>query len=163
MKDCEKSFSVWDCFCLSFWILLTVLPILATVGFSSQDAQMSGSLSLRVLKWLLRHFPFLSALGSVSRLHRLIRKAAHFTLYFIFGCGLRGLLSYQRRVPAVPAAIVLGAAYAASDEFHQRFTSGRYASAFDVGLDTCGVIAGCAFVSLCFFLWRRIRKNHVKR
>ena len=71
---------------------------------------MSGALSLRILKWLLRHFPFLSALGSVSRLHRLLRKTAHFILYFIFGCGLRGLLSYQRRVPAIPAVIAIGAA-----------------------------------------------------
>ena len=168
MKDSRQNFSKRDVFPLLFWIFLTVLPVLATIGFSSQDAQVSGALSLRVLKWLLRHFPFLSALGSVSRLHNLVRKAAHFTLYFIFGCGLRGLLSYQRRLPVIPAAVVIGAAYAASDEFHQRFTSGRYASAFDVGLDTCGVITGCAFVSLCFFLLRaaherRIRKNHVKR
>ena len=154
MKNSEKSFSKRDSFPLLFWIFLTVLPVIATLLFSSQNAQMSGELSLRILKWLLRHFPLLSAFGSVSRLHWLVRKAAHFTLYFIFGCGLRGLLSYQRRVPAVPAVIGVGAAYAVSDEFHQRFTSGRYASPFDVGIDTCGVIAGCAFVSLLLFLLR---------
>ena len=154
MNDSERSFSKRDFFPLLFWIFLTVLPILATIAFSSQDARMSGALSLRVLKWLLRRFPFLSALGSVSRLHRLVRKAAHFSLYFLLGCGLRGLLSYQRRVPAIPAVIVIGAAYAASDEFHQRFTSGRYASPVDVGIDACGVVAGCALVSLLFFLSR---------
>ena len=154
MKDSEKSFSKRDFLPLSFWIFLTVLPVLATIGFSSQDAQMSGALSLRILKWLLRRVPFLAALGSVSRLHWLIRKAAHFTLYFLFGCGLRGLLSYQRRVSAVPTVTVIGAAYAASDEFHQRFTSGRYASLVDVGIDACGVVAGCALVSLLFFFSR---------
>ena len=157
MKDSEKSFSKRDFLPLSFWIFLTVLPVLATIGFSSQDAQMSGALSLRILKWLLRRVPFLAALGSVSRLHWLIRKAAHFTLYFLFGCGLRGLLSYQRRVSAVPTVTVIGAAYAASDEFHQRFTSGRYASPVDVCIDACGVIAGCAFVSILFFLSRKKR------
>ena len=162
MKDSKQSFSIWDFLPLLFWIFLTAFPVFATIGFSSQNAQMSGALSLRILKWLLRHFPFLSALGSVSRLHRLLRKAAHFTLYFIFGCGLRGLLSYQRRVPAIPAVIAIGAAYAASDEFHQRFASGRYASPVDVGIDTCGVIAGCAFVSLLFFLLRKTRPRRLR-
>ncbi len=166
MKDSKQSFSKRDIFPLLFWIFLTALPVLATLLFSSQDAQISGALSLKVLRWLLARFPFLSALGSVNRLHAIVRKLAHFTLYFIFGCGLRGLLSYQRRLPVVPTVIAIGAAYAASDEFHQRFTSGRYASPMDVALDTCGVIVGCAFVSLLFFLLRdkrRIRKNPVKR
>ena len=150
MKSSAKSF-----FALSFWIFLTVLPIAATIGFSSQDAQTSGALSLRIVNWLLARFPFLAALGSVDRLHRLVRKLAHFSLYFVFGCGLRGLLSYQRRVPVLPAVVLIGAAYAASDEFHQRFTQGRYASPLDVAIDTCGVIAGCTVVSILFLLARK--------
>ncbi len=157
MKRLERNFSAWDFLSLLFWILLTAAPVAATLLFSSQDAQISSGLSLRVLKWLLRQFPFLCALGSVSRLHWLVRKLAHFTLYFCLGCGLRGLLSYQRRVPAFPTVLVVGAAYASADEFHQRFASGRYASLADVCLDTSGVILGCASVTLLFFLFRRKR------
>ena len=157
MKSFGKKFSAWDVFALSFWILLTVLPVVATLYFSSQDAQTSGALSLKILNRLLSRFPFLAALGSVDRLHRLIRKLAHFSLYFVLGCGLRGLFSYQRRVPAALAAIAAGALYAASDEFRQRFSSGRAPSVADVCIDACGVAVGCLLVSLLFFLLRKKR------
>lgn len=139
---------------LFFWIFLTAFAMVATFFFSSQNAALSSSSSLRVLSFLLRRFPFLSALGGVERLHIIVRKLAHFTLYFTLGCGLRGLYDYQRRVPAAPAAVLTAALYAASDEFHQRFSSGRGPSLRDVALDACGAAAGCALISLLFFLTR---------
>ena len=157
MKHYSKRFSRRNFFPLLFWLCLTLLPIAATLGFSAQDAQTSGALSMKVLNWLLSRFPRLAAFASVAQLHRLIRKLAHFSLYFILGCGLRGLLSYQRRVPVIPAVIVAGAAYAATDEFHQRFTAGRYGSPLDVAIDTCGVIAGCTLLSVLFLLTRKRR------
>ena len=140
---------------LPLWILLTLLPLLATFRFSAQDAAHSGSLSFRILRGLLRRFPFLYAFGSTARLHRLLRKAAHFSLYFTLGCGLRGLSTYQRRFPAVPCVLVAGGLCAALDEFHQRFSAGRAPSLTDVGIDTCGVMTGCLFVSLLFLLFRK--------
>ena len=139
---------------LPLWIILAVLPMFATFGFSSQDAAHSGSLSELVLNWLLRSFPFLHGLGSVAQLHTAIRKLAHFSLYFILGCGLRGLSTYQQRFPAVPLVLAAGIAQAALDEFHQRFTPGRGPSLIDVGIDTLGAATGCAVISLLFFLLR---------
>lgn len=146
---------LWKSCSLIFWIFLTLLPVLATFGFSSQDAAHSGALSLQVLLWLLRHFPRLSSLGSTAWLHGLIRKLAHFSLYFVLGCGLRGLCAYQKRFPVIPCSVALGALYAAFDELHQHFSKGRAPSLFDVGIDTCGVIMGCTLVSLLFLLFRR--------
>ena len=139
---------------LWLWVTLTALSLLLTFGFSAQDAETSGALSLMIVKWLLSVFPPLSALGA-ELLHVVIRKLAHFALYFILGCGLRGLSTYQRRFPAVPWVILCGAFSASLDEFHQHFSAGRAPSVFDVALDTCGVAAGCALISLLFLLLAR--------
>jgi len=50
-------------------------------------------------------------------------------------------------------AVCLASIYAASDEFHQRFTPGRTASIDDVCIDTIGAAVGLA-------LWCWIRKLH---
>ena len=139
---------------LPLWIFLTVLPLFATFCFSAQDAAHSGSRSMGILRALLRRFPSLYAFGSAAQLHRLLRKAAHFSLYFTLGCGLRGMYTYQRRFPAAPCVIVAGGLCAALDEFHQHFSAGRAPSLTDVGIDTCGVMTGCLFVSLLFLLFR---------
>jgi VanZ family protein len=65
-----------------------------------------------------------------------LRKGAHLTEYAILGALL--LRALGRAVPAVAA----GALYAASDELHQHFVSGRHASPLDVLLDTAGVAVG---------------------
>ena len=155
MEKYRNTYAQWKRLTLPLWILLTVIPMVSAFFFSAQDAAHSGSLSLQVLLWLQRRFPFLLSLCSVDRLHTLIRKLAHFSLYFILGCGLRGLCAYQRRFRAVPCAIALGGLYAAFDEFHQHFSAGRAPSLFDVGIDTGGVIAGCTLLSLFLLLFRR--------
>lgn len=139
---------------LWLWVTLTALPLLLTFAFSSQDAETSGFLSLMIVKWLVSVLPPLSALDA-EFLHVVIRKLAHFRLYFVLGCGLRGLSTYQRRFPAVPLAILSGAFFASLDEFHQHFSAGRAPSVFDVALDTCGVATGCALISMLFLLARR--------
>jgi len=48
------------------------------------------------------------------------------------------------------------ALYAASDEFHQRFTPGRTASSRDVGIDIAGGLIGIAVLR---FVQRRISKQ----
>jgi VanZ family protein len=66
----------------------------------------------------------------------ILRKLAHFAEYAILGALLvRALAAY---VPAIAAAI----AYAISDEIHQAFVPGRYASALDVAIDAAGVLIG---------------------
>ncbi len=65
-----------------------------------------------------------------------VRKLAHLAEYAVLG----GLL--QRALGREPLALLLGSAYAASDEIHQTFVAGRQGSPLDWLLDTAGVAAG---------------------
>ena len=76
-----------------------------------------------------------------------LRKLAHATEYAILGALL--LRALGRPVPATLAAV----AYAASDELHQHFVSGRHAAPLDLAIDAVGVLAGIA-------IYRRTRQYH---
>jgi len=73
----------------------------------------------------------------------LLRKAAHVTEYAILGALLVRALRHE-----LPALIV-GIAYAATDELHQNFVRGRHAAARDVVIDAAGLAIGV-------FVYRRL-------
>ncbi|HEY6834942.1 MAG TPA: VanZ family protein [Gaiellaceae bacterium] len=65
-----------------------------------------------------------------------LRKGAHITEYAILGALLfRALGRWQ-------PALLIGIAYAATDEIHQHFVQGRHSSPFDVAFDACGLALG---------------------
>jgi VanZ family protein len=66
----------------------------------------------------------------------LLRKAAHLSEFAVLGALLYRALG--RELPALAA----GVAYAAIDELHQSFVSGRHGSVVDVAIDAAGVAAG---------------------
>jgi VanZ family protein len=65
-----------------------------------------------------------------------LRKLAHLAEYVILGALL------YRALRREPAAVFLGSFYAATDEVHQTFVSGREGSPVDWLIDTVGVVAG---------------------
>jgi VanZ family protein len=65
-----------------------------------------------------------------------LRKGAHITEYAILGALLFRALG--RELPA----LAVGIAYAATDEVHQHFVSGRHSSPFDVAFDASGLALG---------------------
>ena len=73
-----------------------------------------------------------------------LRKAAHITEYAVLGALL--YRAFERQLPA----FVTGVAYAATDEVHQHFVSGRHGAPLDVVIDAAGVALG-------ILLWRRVR------
>jgi VanZ family protein len=83
------------------------------------------------------------ALSSISGLNsglgtwdEVLRKCAHVTEYAILGLLLMRALGQEL------AALVIGIAYAASDEIHQHFVAGRHGSPVDVAIDAFGVAIG---------------------
>jgi VanZ family protein len=90
-------------------------------------------------------------------------KDAHGLLYG--GLGLLILRALSRAdwrrvsIATVLTAIVLCAAYGASDEFHQRFVPGRTAELADLAADVLGASAWVGFAWLMAALWRRRRAS----
>jgi VanZ like family len=64
------------------------------------------------------------------------RNLAHVAEYAILGALL------MRAVRREPLAVLLGSAYAATDEVHQMFVTGRQSSPLDWTIDTAGVVLG---------------------
>ena len=120
--------------------LLTAAVLVVIFCFSAQPAsqsnQVSGSLTARLMHLL----PSLTRNCTQGELNHLLRKAAHFTLYFLLGCGLSGMLWAGRKRALPLLAVPLGALCAALDEWHQSFVPGRGPLLRDVVLDTCGVV-----------------------
>ena len=102
---------------------------------------------LPVLVWAAVIFAFSSipSLGTgLGTWDLVLRKLAHVTEYAILGALL--LRAIGRPVPA----FAVGVLYAASDEMHQHFVSGRHASPLDVAIDAAGIAIG-------LLAWRRWR------
>ena len=105
------------------------LFILSTTYFSAAN---TSKIIVPVLHWM---FPAAS-MATISLMHALIRKAAHFTNYAIlFWLLVRGPLA--RRPYAALACCVV---YAFLDEGHQVFAIGRGPSLYDVALDSSGAL-----------------------
>lgn len=135
-------------------LALALSAAAAAVWFSSQGSAASNGLSKGILYQLMNFFGIEITDESVKLGNFLLRKAAHLTVYFCLGLGLCGAFHWQKRVPAWLPALVLGAVFAATDEFHQLFT-GRTAMVKDVVLDSCGVALGCGVSYLLGRLWRK--------
>jgi VanZ family protein len=98
---------------------------------------------------------------TLSLIHHVIRKSAHFTEYFILSLLLLHALRAGTRDFGVRWALIvifIVAGYAALDEFHQSFVPGRGAAVTDVMLDTSGGAAAQLLVAL-LVLWRGVRKR----
>jgi VanZ family protein len=65
-----------------------------------------------------------------------LRKCAHVTEYAILGLLLLRAIGHE-----VPALLV-GIAYAATDEVHQHFVAGRHGSPVDIAIDAVGLVLG---------------------
>jgi VanZ family protein len=117
---------------------------------AGMPASRTVSLWLPVLAWAALIFTLSSIadLGTgLGTWDLVLRKLAHATEYAILGALL--LRALGRPVPAALAAV----AYAASDELHQHFVSGRHTAPLDVAIDAVGVLAGIA-------IYRRTRQYH---
>jgi len=140
-------------------LLLTAAVLIAIFCFSAQSATDSNGVSRSLAKLLAEKMPWLMQKYTLRQLNRLLRKLAHFTLYFLLGCGLTGLL--RAREKALPAliAVPIGLLCAALDELHQSVVPGRGPGMQDVALDTCGVMVAVGLILLCLSAARRRKAN----
>lgn len=138
----------------SWWPALLWAAVIFSLSTDAFSAEHTDSVLYPFFHWLL---PTLT-LQQFEPIHFFIRKAAHFTEYFVF-CVLlfRGVRKGRAgwRWTWALAALAIAAGYAALDEVHQAFVVSRTASPWDSLLDSVG-----AFVaSLTMFLWFRFRRE----
>jgi len=102
---------------------------------------------LPVVAWAAVIFAFssISGLGTgLGTWDTVLRKAAHIAEYAVLGALLYRALGREAH------ALAAGIAYAATDEIHQHFVSGRHGSVVDVAIDVVGVAIG-------MIVWLRVR------
>lgn len=144
---------------LIVWIVLSAAVAAVIFSFSAQPAGQSDAVSKGLVAWILKTFFSESSLELIQRWDTPIRKAAHFTLYFLLGFCLTGAFGHQKRLPKVPAAIGTAGIYAALDELHQHFVEGRGPQMRDVLLDACGAAAGAMCLALILYLVSKRKKT----
>ena len=145
-------------------ILLLAL-YMVIFGFSDQDAEQSGSLSMRFsescVEWLNAisggHWNESFIADLAEYFEHPVRKMAHFGEYMCVG-----ILTYlvwfpwfNNRKRLYVLVVIWVFVSAALDEIHQYFVPGRWCSFADVCLDTAG---GAFGLLLCLFvarMWRR--------
>ena len=152
--------------CFLFLILAACFYFFVIVSFSAQTADDSSALSFEIAEKLAKFISFFRSDQSIADVLTLagyfehpIRKLAHFLEYGILGALLSGaflpVMKIIRRDSAKGSKmyrsnVLIVFILAALDELHQYFVPGRYASVWDVLLDTFGCIVFLIFIYLIF-------------
>lgn len=125
-------------------LILIIAWMITIFMFSNQNGQSSSGLSRKFTFWFINNEELL------EYAERIIRKLAHFTIYFT-----GGLIVYPftetfknlNKKKGFICSISFGLLYAISDEIHQLYVPGRSGSPIDVYIDTLAFIIG-SLVSL---------------
>jgi len=146
-------------FLRSWWPALLWAAFIFTMSTDYFSAIHTGRLFEPVFRWF---YPALTS-DQFDTIHHYIRKAAHFTEYFVFFLLLHRAVRTSRHVASgwqwssALFAWLIAAAYSATDEIHQIFVPSRGPSPLDSLLDSTGALAA---LLILFLLYRRsLRKT----
>jgi len=93
----------------------------------------------------------------IIQTRRLVRKSAHFTLYFTLGLLIMLLSSSYQIKHVFLTSLVICFLLACSDEFHQLFTIGRTAKFSDVIIDTMGSTCGILVINIYYNIKKAVK------
>lgn len=136
--------------------------------FSAQSGTASLQVSDEFTVSALQLFPNMKSnnaetlLQIAKSLAFIVRKTAHFTIYFALGIAVFGTAYQftQNKKKSVYTTMLYCFVYAITDELHQYFVPGRSARVFDVCVDTLGALTG---VLLCLFVLFLLQKRAGKK
>ena len=148
-----------------FLVILLVFWLLVIFLFSNQTASKSQSTSDKVASDIVDVVETVTKNeikkdkkeNIIENTRFLVRKTAHFTLYFILGIIVYLLFNSYGVKKILFYSILFCFLYACSDEIHQLFLDGRTAKVLDICIDTCG--SSLAIISL-FYLHEFQKKYH---
>lgn len=129
--------------------ILLILWMYVIYWMSNTPGNDSGVLSSNLLRNIAIFFRASDIDGFILKYHGVFRKMAHFSEYFILGILMYiNIKEYYKKPNIYILCIILCFLYAASDEIHQLFISGRYGSFIDVLIDTSGSATGSFIIHL---------------
>lgn len=149
-------------------LVMLVILYAAMFGFSAQTGEESGGLSHLVSKRLVELADFFSTkdwtepeiYSRADMIELFVRKTAHFSEYALLGYLEYGLAVLWFKPGGkrifLPAVVVLLSG--ALDEFHQLFVPGRYASFWDILIDTAGGLTGMLLFWIIYQIALRRKK-----
>lgn len=144
-------------------------------AFSAQNGEESSETSGKVVTLVIRaiqpdygNLPIRDQIAFRDRVSFIIRKLAHFSEYAVLGLLLCGMYASfgKKKLSLGLFSFLTGAAYAATDEFHQMFSVGRSPQIIDVGIDSAGVLCGCLIFfagNLLYNQWKRRQESQSGR
>lgn len=145
------------------YTVLLIMLLLVIFLFSNQTANKSQSTSDKVASGIVDIVETVTK-NSIKKDKRksiientrfLVRKTAHFTLYFILGIIVYLLFTSYGVEKIVFYSIMFCFIYACGDEIHQLFLDGRTAKILDVCIDTCG----SSLAVICLFHLQKFKKS----
>lgn len=144
-------------------IILIIIWMFTIFNFSNQNGQASSGLSDKIIIKIVEIIKSKTISNEekeyfISKYKFIVRKIAHFTAYFILGL-LTTILLLDLKGPTKNIFIYLllfNFLYACTDEFHQRFISGRNGNFIDVLIDTSGALFAITFIYIFYF----VKKKH---
>ena len=125
---------------------MAILLMILIFYFSQQPVTISNNLSTRITERIIQTIGIIVPIGDVpvEKLNHIVRKNAHFFLYFSLGIFVltalkkSGIKGYHNLYIAFFLCII----YTISDEVHQLFVTGRGAQVKDVLIDSTGAATG---------------------
>ncbi|MCL2697842.1 MAG: VanZ family protein [Oscillospiraceae bacterium] len=152
-------------------LFFSIVIMAAIFMFSLQNGVVSGSTSLNVTRVSARlifykfdSLPTELQNEIISELHFSVRKAAHFTLYALYGFNVFLTFSFfiKKLRFQMLAALCISVVYASFDEIHQHFIPGRTGSIFDVLIDTAGAVFGIIAGVMLLSVINYIKNKYIK-
>lgn len=141
-----------------FLVIATLLWVAVIFAFSLQPGDVSSDVSMGLGRWMVENIlpggtEYLEKLTpeKLESWHFLLRKAAHFTEYFVLGVMMTFTqLQYKRKRKWMNylLAAILCILVASTDETIQLFVSGRCGRLSDVLLDSCGSLTGVVLIGI---------------
>ncbi len=127
------------------YLILVIIWMIIVFSFSNQNgtkSQGSSDIITNKIVEISDDYFALNIKSSEDTISFVVRKLAHFSIYFLGGILIYNFIntfSINKKYIII-FSIVLGVAYACTDELHQLFIDGRSAQMMDVFIDSCGVV-----------------------
>lgn len=143
------------CFRVIFAILVIGIMV-AVFLLSSQSGGDSNHLSKGILEQIFEFLNFNVDSSKLDQYNLVLRKIAHFSLYFLLGTGTMGfLLTTPLKVKySFALSLLFCILFAATDEYHQFLLGTRNGSLLDVFLDSLGGLMSTITIGI----WMLMRK-----